>query len=245
MGKRIFLFLTFIVVSNAASANELNMPSNAEIIKSAERMAKASKDAKQAWAANKSSLKAKNYYNIQNIPKPEKTTTIPIQNYAKSYKDYQNAFKMLEPQYKVKVFMSFSVPKKSWMKYIKDAQKLGRSNVTLVIRGLDKSGNMAKTSKHILALTKGYNVEVDINPVDFDKFGITGVPALIVYKKNKATDQTCTKKGFDRKGVEESFIGVYGDVGMDYALLQLKDAKGSKELRKAASQFEEILHPGL
>lgn len=245
MIRNIFLTLIFVCSTNIAFANANTTPSNQEIIKSAERLAKASKDAKESWEANKDSLKEKSYYNFQNIPKPEKTTIIPIQQYGKEWQDYSNSFKYLEPEYKVKVFLSFSVPKKSWMKYIHDAQRLGRSNVTLVIRGLDKSKNMAITSKHILALTKGYNVEVDINPVDFDKFEITAVPALIVYKKNKATLQTCTKKGFDRKGVNESFVGVYGDVGMDYALLQLEDSALNKEMKKAISAFEKILHPGL
>lgn len=77
--------------------------------------------------------------------------------------------------------MSLSVPKESLKKYIQEANKIGRNNISIVLRGLKEGSTMSETVAYIGSLTKGYNVSVEIDPPSFERFDISLVPAIVVY----------------------------------------------------------------
>lgn len=124
-----------------------------------------------------------------------------------------------EPQKKLQVFISFSMPKESIQRYIEQANLLGRDNIELTIIGLDESNSLQKTAFRIGQITKGKNVEINIDPNAFERFGINQVPALVVYKDDPIYAATCAIQGEQEKVKDmERFLSVYGDVSVDYAL---------------------------
>jgi conjugal transfer pilus assembly protein TrbC len=125
----------------------------------------------------------------------------------------------IEPQKKLMVFISFSMPKESIGRYIEQANRIGRDNIKIALIGLDESNNLRKTAARISGLTKGKDVEVVIDPNAFERFGIKQVPALVVYKDDPVYAATCAIQGKqDEVKDMERYLSVYGDVSIDYAL---------------------------
>lgn len=144
-----------------------------------------------------------------------------------------------DPNYKIKekikVFISFSMPEESIKKYIRQANILGRDKISLVIIGLNKSRNLKKTVEHISRLTKGFNVEFQINPPAFERFDVKQVPAIVFYKDDPMYVASCNLKGqTSRAKKAEDYLKVYGDVSIDYAIEYF--------MRKNKTNFTDIMN---
>lgn len=125
------------------------------------------------------------------------------------------------PKKKMKVFISFSMPQGSLNRIVQQAYLIGRDSISLAINGLDKeSKTFPETVKKIQELNKGTNVVIDIDPTAFERFGVKKVPAIVVYNDDPMYEAKCAVKGDLEKSqkVSEKFLGVYGDVSIDYAL---------------------------
>lgn len=148
----------------------------------------------------------------------------------------------IEPQKKLMVFISFSMPKESIQRYIEQADRIGRNDISLSIIGLDESNSLTKTAGRISQLTKGKNVAVNIDPNAFERFGVKQVPALVVYKDDPVYAATCAIQGKqDEVKDMERYLSVYGDVSIDYALDYLvkhnKDSEFSDYMTKLMAEL--------
>lgn len=104
----------------------------------------------------------------------------------------------ISPHKKILIFVSFSMPEQSLRQWLNDAHKIGAS---VVIRGL-KNNSFKETAimmSKLLADDKAGGV--DLNPVAFQEFKITQVPAVVVMDENS-----------------HDYDVVYGNVSLDYAL---------------------------
>ncbi|MBN2864372.1 MAG: type-F conjugative transfer system pilin assembly protein TrbC, partial [Thiotrichales bacterium] len=118
---------------------------------------------------------------------------------------------------KIIVFVSFSMPEESIRRYVTQANLLGREKVSLAIIGMDESNNLQKFSARVSSMTKDSNVEFNIDPNVFERFGINQVPAIVVYREDPLYEAQCAMRGEAPKE-KEDFLSVYGDTTIDYAL---------------------------
>nr|WP_269471174.1 type-F conjugative transfer system pilin assembly protein TrbC [Thiomicrorhabdus aquaedulcis] len=133
------------------------------------------------------------------------------------------------PRAKLKLFISFSMSDASIASYIKEANRLGRDNVSLVVNGLKKGTSMKETSSYISTLTKGQNVSVEIDPPSFERFRIKSVPALVVYHDDPMYEAKCAISGqTEELTVLEEWEGTLGDVSIAYSIDKLLDSNESK-----------------
>lgn len=114
------------------------------------------------------------------------------------------------------VFISFSMPEHSIEKLFADALPI-IEQVTFVLRGTDESSSITKTAQRIHKLKDGFDIHIDIDPEQFERFGITQVPAFIVHRSDSVLLQQCLSSGLDPASLKDEFIGVYGDVSIQYA----------------------------
>ncbi|GAB6071515.1 type-F conjugative transfer system pilin assembly protein TrbC [Thiomicrorhabdus hydrogeniphila] len=177
--------------------------------------------------------------NLGAIPTPQARLKGGFATSAENYgKQLKGLSTVKNPTNKLNLFISFSMPESSIKKYIKEAAKLGRENITLTLIGLKQGLGMKDTSAVIGQLTKGVDVVVEINPPAFERFNITTVPTLVVYYNDPLYEAKCATGQQPEKKDIEHYEGVIGDVSISYAL--------EKMLDKPDSQFkgylQEVLH---
>ncbi|WP_334472444.1 type-F conjugative transfer system pilin assembly protein TrbC [Arsenophonus sp. PmNCSU2021_1] len=96
-------------------------------------------------------------------------------------------------------FLSSSIPEKTLVPLLKSAQTKG---IPVYFNGLIDN-SMEKTARYLLNLMQKYQVAgIQIDPLRFDDYGITQVPALV---------KRCGK----------TFDVVYGSVALDEGLIQI------------------------
>ena len=126
---------------------------------------------------------------------------------------------------KVYLFFSSSVPDETMQAYLTTIGKAGDPNVILVIRGW--VGGMADTKADVTYFSRilqkdpacrdlskpcqHYQMEINLQPALFTKFGITQVPAVVYENKNKA-------------------YLIQGDAGLDYLLERINHEAKSATL---------------
>jgi len=121
---------------------------------------------------------------------------------------------------KIKIFISWSIPKASLERYLDSAEKIGADKVKLVFNGLDETKSLPKNVARVRKLAGKRNVAVELDPPSFVKFGVTQVPTIVVYEENEFFENQCLANG-DMEKLEEfraGFLGVSGDVSIDFAL---------------------------
>lgn len=217
--KRVLLStaISMAMLSTAALANNIGeLDLEATKAKNAEIMSKASESYKQSSGSK---------LNLGAVPAPmiqiKDSLTETAASYGKKLKRYQVSDK---PKYKLNLFVSFSMPEASIKKYIRDAAKLGRDNITLSLVGFKKGMNMQQTSAHIGKLTKGVNVAFEINPPAFDRFNVKSVPTLVVYHDDPLYEAKCATGQQPEKSKDvEHFEGTVGDVSIGYSIEKLLD----------------------
>lgn len=145
---------------------------------------------------------------------------------------------------KIKVFVSFSMPDESIRKIIDQAHLIGRDSIQISLIGLLEENNMKLTLSRIAELTKGKDVEFLIDPDGFEKFAVNQVPALVVYRDDPLKEAQCSVNG-DDEGLSKlrDYIGVYGDVTIEYALEHLR--KTELDWQDEVSVFLERVSPSL
>ncbi len=110
------------------------------------------------------------------------------------------------------VFLSFSMPEKSLESWLKQCKIYG---ATPVIRGLINN-SFKETIQTIYRLSEKTQMGIQLDPVLFQTFDITQVPAVV-----SVTSVPDCPKAMDCKSI--SFDKLYGEVTLDYALARLKE----------------------
>jgi conjugal transfer pilus assembly protein TrbC len=141
---------------------------------------------------------------------------------------------------RIYIFISSSMPITTIRNYAEAVDNLG-GNITMVMRGFINGMRMVKpTMKFIEGILKKdetcdlksencetFRLEVQIDPILFQRFGIQKVPA-IVYAKGVNVLNTGSE-GIEGNVKVDDFYVVYGDVGIPYAIRKIQDAGGLKD----------------
>lgn len=117
----------------------------------------------------------------------------------------------------VLVFLSFSMPEQSLSAWLTQCK---RSGATPVIRGLINH-SFKETLMAVQSLGQKTGIGVQLDPVLFQTFSITQVPAVVYVKDTPEcpANMNCLPASFDR---------MYGDVTLDYALEHMNDEQSSE-----------------
>ncbi len=121
-------------------------------------------------------------------------------------------------------FMSYSVPKAVWQGLWQESQRL-KQPIQFVIRGLPNNSFPTLAQKIM-----EYGCPVNIDPVLFDRYHITAVPAFLVRKKRKETHTTTAQKqdhGHRDTSISPEKI-YYGNVSLAYVIAQGQACVGEK-----------------
>lgn len=110
---------------------------------------------------------------------------------------------------KLFVFISFSVPEDVWISISKDIIPIGG---VLVLNGLPDNSFKNLANRLRKMKENGFLADVQINPMLFEEYSITQVPAFVV------SDNNCYDK-------------VIGNISVDYALEFLRE-KGETKMAK-------------
>jgi conjugal transfer pilus assembly protein TrbC len=110
---------------------------------------------------------------------------------------------------KLFVFISFSVPEDVWISISKDIMPIGG---VLVLNGLPENSFKHLANRLMKMKEKGFLADVQINPMLFEEYSITQVPAFVI------SDNNCYDK-------------IMGNISVDYALEILKE-KGETKMAK-------------
>jgi type-F conjugative transfer system pilin assembly protein TrbC len=221
--KRILLStsIALALFSNSAFAEISQQDLDKIKVQNAEAMSKALSSYKQSKPSN---------LNLGNIPAPQAKLTGSFSQKAVEYSAAINKIDpMATPKSKAKLFISLSMPIASIESYIKEADKLGRENISLSIIGFKKGATMRQTAAYLGSLTKGYNVSVEIDPPSFERFNIQTVPSLVIYFDDPLFEAKCAVGHQpDKMSALEKWEGTVGDVSIGYSIDALLDNPDSK-----------------
>lgn len=93
-----------------------------------------------------------------------------------------NTTDFMNNPFKMYVFLSFSVPRETWLELSKDLQKV---NGVIVLKGLPEN-SFIELAKRIQELDKeGLSIPVQIDPLLFEKYSIVQTPSYIVVEENR------------------------------------------------------------
>lgn len=214
-----------LFISNVTAANNFNF-SNEEL---AEIQKKNKEAIEQALGAYKK--KVPSNVDLSKIPQPKAKFNGSLDGVMPYFNANfgEGIESSLDPKAKLKLFVSLSVPSESLNKYIQEADKLGRNNISIVLMGLKEGTTMSETVAYIGKLTKGYNVSVEIDPPSFERFGISLVPALVVYYDDPMHEAKCAINGrSEQSKALEYWEGKAGDVSISYAIEKMLDNPKTK-----------------
>jgi type-F conjugative transfer system pilin assembly protein TrbC len=152
------------------------------------------------------------------------------------YKDYVEKKKkkkekvlVLDPDERLYIFVSSSVPKETIRSYVTFVFSHIEGNVLFVLRGgVGGLKRLAPTIAWIYDMIKKnkfceelncevYGVEFAIDPFLFRRYEIKKVPA-VVYAKGKALTEFESSEGLKNKWETKIWVKTYGDVGLSYHL---------------------------
>lgn len=132
------------------------------------------------------------------------------------------------------IFISLTMPRPTLERL---SQQAAQAQATLVLRGL-AGGSLRQTVAQLQPFLKGRQVSVQIDPVAFDRFAITRVPAFVLVRDG-ARPQSCASGTCT---APEHFLSVSGDVSLDYALQHMHSA--APTFRRDAAGFIARLRGG-
>lgn len=113
------------------------------------------------------------------------------------------------------VFVSFSMPKASLERAIRDARQTG---AVLVLRGM-KNNRMGDTLAGSKALTGGMGASWQMSSVEYKSLGITAVPTTVMRMGAKRITEC--EANSQTSCIAQPWYGVEGDVSIEYALEQM------------------------
>lgn len=133
------------------------------------------------------------------------------------------------------VFISFAIPQATLTRLVDQA---AASGATLVLRGL-VDGSIRDTAARVQQLVGNRQVAVQIDPLAFDRYAIEVTPTFVLTgstaggaSSDRAADTACQA---GRCAPPASFVGVAGDVSLDFALEHL--ARTAPQVRQEAGAF--------
>jgi conjugal transfer pilus assembly protein TrbC len=112
------------------------------------------------------------------------------------------------------MFVSLSMPRASLERILVDAEKL---KAPMVLRGV-KGSSMRKTAAEIKEILGKHRVAWSIDPSLFKRFGVEGVPTLVLIDPTRPVMVACGAAHCQ----SPAFSKVSGDVTMRYALEQIQ-----------------------
>lgn len=244
--KKGLLAAYFALVSSGALANG-NVPSGLHEM-GAEMIGQERNRASEFLNANPAELKKRlqgsNSFNFEQIPTPSTLAKPDINKIAESWKLLNGM--STESTTKLKIFISFSMSDDSLRILFEQANLIGRDKVHFSVIGMLGKDNFSiqQTVIKIKSLTKGLNVDVRIDPEAFEKYQISQVPALVVYRDDPQEEARCIADNDEERLKElQSFIGAYGDVSIEFALEHL--AKTEPKWKAEIETFLDIVAPRL
>jgi conjugal transfer pilus assembly protein TrbC len=137
----------------------------------------------------------------------------------------------LGPHERIYIFLSSSVPKETLRRYTRAAGALDDRNVKFVMRGFVGGAKYVKPTvgfvKDLLfedpecdptrTPCKAFHTNVIIDPLLFEHYGITGVPAFVYATVDHVKDPE-KSEGLQSNITVSTSFSVYGDVSLEYVL---------------------------
>ena len=148
----------------------------------------------------------------------------------------------LSPSERIYIFVSSSMPQETLRTYVRDVSGLGDENIVFVMRGF--VGGMRHIKPTIGFIAKAlvkdkdcdlsrqkcdaYNVNFEIDPLLFRKYGVARVPAFIYVPQIEVEDRE-RSEGDPDNAKAAGFHALYGDASLEYVLETL-----SRETKRAS-----------
>lgn len=138
------------------------------------------------------------------------------------------------------MFISFSMPKKSLIEVFKIAHE---NNLTIIIKGLIAGTNNIKpTMKLIHSLSKIAEVEpkIGIDPLEFERYQITAVPAIVLKSSGRITKATgvidvdYVKEAHANEDREANYL----DMGVDGQVFSVDERSMVDSMKAAISEID-------
>lgn len=245
MRFRLLVFTTlFVLLGAAADAGEFRVDDvNSALEKAKEYENKIKPCVKNPKAQEAAQKAAERFYATEYQEK--------IQNEIKrleseNFKEVINEFKKgntaekatgLQPDERIYIFISSSIPVDTLRRYAVDLDRIHDGNVSMVMRGFVNGMKLFKpTMKFVRSINvkdvncdpsvekcETFNASINIDPLLFEKYGISSVPAIAYVKGVSLIDSTMSEGwGTNLEGSPEAYI-VYGDVSLEYALKTIQD----------------------
>ena len=150
---------------------------------------------------------------IDALPQPVAPSRLDLGAIAKGYQAIEGGsaatgLPATEPT--LLVFISFSLPQATLARLVDQA---AAARASLVIRGL-VNGSLTQTVAKAQGLIGQRAVSFQIDPLAFDRFGVTRAPAFVLLRRG-AQAQPC---GADSCFAADAFAMAAGDVSLGYAL---------------------------
>jgi conjugal transfer pilus assembly protein TrbC len=146
------------------------------------------------------------------LPQPLTRPAIDLEAIARGYRAIEGttagALPSAEPM--LLVFVSFSLPEATLVRL---AEQAAAARATLVLRGL-LNGSLTQTVARAQALIGSRPVAVQIDPLAFDRFGVTQAPAFVLLRRGVEARACEAGSCF----AEDAFVRAAGDVSIRYAL---------------------------
>ena len=108
------------------------------------------------------------------------------------------------------VFVSFTLPEATLARLVEQAAE---ARATLVLRGL-VNGSLTQTVARAQSLIGSRQVAFQIDPLAFDRFGVTQVPSFVLLRRGVEAHSCEAGSCF----AEDAFVLAAGDVSVRYAL---------------------------
>jgi type-F conjugative transfer system pilin assembly protein TrbC len=209
------IILITSLLSGQVYANTADMISDEQLKDARAEMQRAIEQATQAHNSYHGKDVRPHRFSFESLPQP--ATLVRQKSFEELWQLKVDQVHNSDELYKLVVFVSFSMPDASLQRLFSDGARMGES-ITFVFRGLDESKNLQSMLQRVHKLNEKYNATINIDPGLFDRFGVHSVPAMVVYRDDPTQLQTCLSQGISPDDIKDSYVGVYGDVSLDYAL---------------------------
>lgn len=150
---------------------------------------------------------------IDDLPQPSARLRIDLESIAKGYQaierdDARALLPSNEPT--LLVFVSFSMPEATLARL---ADQAAAAKASLVLRGL-ADGSLRQTVARVQRLMGGREIGFQIDPLAFDRFGITSVPSFVLLRRDAMPSACEAGTCF----AADAFAKTTGDVSLRYAV---------------------------
>jgi conjugal transfer pilus assembly protein TrbC len=184
---------------------QYRQPTDAEVESATRRYRTPSERALNRAAATQSPV------NVDAMPRPK--GQIDVEALARTYEANRQVFganRYPTDQPTLLVFVTLGMPEATLRLLIDQA---ARTRAVLMLRGLTNA-SIRQTAARVQQLIGEANVEFQIDPQAFDRFGVRVAPTFVLVKAGAATSDCAPGACV----ASDAFAAVAGDVSIDYAL---------------------------